>query len=99
MQQKTVFVIRNQFDQYLGKHSDWLSGRAPQQVYRAGHHDEALNTLIEINAKDITLRGNILETGLDEKKNPMLEVSEAALALEKDLAQMEKAQPSEWDEA
>lgn len=83
MSEKTVFVIRNQLGQYLDKHSGWQSGKDNNALFRVDHRDEALNTLIEINAKDITLRGKILEVPADEKKRPVVEISEEALALDK----------------
>ncbi|HEY9034729.1 MAG TPA: hypothetical protein VIN71_12375 [Pseudomonadales bacterium] len=66
----TVFVICNQHQQYLDKHNQWVSGKDGQQLYRARHHDEALNTLIELNARDINLRGRIIETRLDDRGRP-----------------------------
>ena len=83
MHEKTVFVIRNQLGQYLDKHSGWLSGKDANALFRVDHRDEALNTLIEINAKDITLRGKILEVPVDDRKRPIVEISEEALALDK----------------
>ncbi len=83
MTTKRVFVIKNQHNQYLDKHSDWLSGKDSHVLFRADHHDQALNTLLETNSKDITLRGRIIEVEADEKKNPIVDVSEDALALDK----------------
>lgn len=97
MQTKRTFVIKNQFEQYLDKHSGWQSGKDPQALYRADYHDQALNTLIETNAKDISLRGEIIETDLDEKNRPVVKVSEAALALDADLADMEEENPSDLE--
>lgn len=83
MTDKSVFVIKNQLDQYLDKHSVWQSGKDANALFRVDFYDQALNTLIEINAKDISLRGKITEVALDEKKRPIVEVSERALALDK----------------
>ena len=82
MNKKTVFVIRNHLEQYLNKQSQWVSGKEAQSLYRSDFHDEALNTLIEVNQKDISLRGSILEVELGDKKKPIVEVSEQALALD-----------------
>ncbi len=79
---KNVFVIRNHLEQYLDKHSRWISGKEANKLYRSEFHDEALNTLIEVNAKDINLRGEILTVNIDEKKRPVVEVSSKAIALE-----------------
>ena len=76
-----VFIIRNQNNLYLDKSQGWVSGKDINCVYRTGFHDEALNSLIEVNAKDISLRGEILEVELSEKKQPLLKVSEDAVKL------------------
>jgi hypothetical protein len=86
MSTKHVFVIKNQHNQYLDKHSDWHSGKDANALFRADHHDQALNTLLEVNAKDILLRGKIIEVELDEKKRPIVEVSPEAIALDKQTA-------------
>lgn len=91
MTTKRVFVIKNQHDQYLDKHSGWLSGKDSHALFRVDHHDQALNTLLEINAKDITLRGRIMEVDVDEKRNPVVDVSEDAIALDKTTAANEEA--------
>lgn len=78
----SVFVIKNQHDLYLGKQQNWLSGKEKNAVYRADHHDEALNYLIEMNAKDISVRGEIIQTQLDEKKQPEIEVSQTGIDAE-----------------
>jgi len=78
-----VFVIRNQHQQYLGKQQNWLSGADAKLLYQTQYHDEALNTLIEVNAKDIELRGEILEVELNEKKQPVVEVDEGVRKKEK----------------
>ncbi len=65
-----VFIIQNQLDLYLDKHQNWISSENKGLIYRTQYHDEALNLLIEINAKDINIRGKILEVELDEKQQP-----------------------------
>ncbi|NRB40980.1 MAG: hypothetical protein HRU20_21340 [Pseudomonadales bacterium] len=82
MSPKNVFVIRNQIDQYLNKQSQWISGKEAQLLYRSDFHDEALNTLIEVNAKEINLRGKIIEVELGDKKKPIIEVSQNAIEME-----------------
>jgi hypothetical protein len=86
-----VFVIRNQHEQYLDKKEGWQSGKDSAALYSTAHHDEALNTLLEINSKDIELRGSIIEVAKDEKKRPVVEVSEQALAIDQEKQAQEKA--------
>lgn len=77
------FVIRSQNNLYLAKNKeDWITGEERNQVLALKHHDEALNTLIEKNAKDIQLRGTIVEVPVDEKGKPIVEVLVAAEELE-----------------
>jgi len=67
-----AFVIRNQDGQYLTKKGEWVSGKEVIGLYHQAHHDQALNQLIEVNAKDIYLRGTILELDLCEKRRPIV---------------------------
>ena len=76
--ERDVFVIRNQDNFYLAKSGKWLSGKDSQSLYRTEHHDEALNTLLEINAKDILLRGKILAVIEIDKGKLDIEVDEEA---------------------
>ena len=69
------FVIRNQDNLYLAKNKEeWVTGEEPAQVLGLKHHDEALNTLIEKNAKEIMMRGEIIEVPVNEKNRPIVEV-------------------------
>ena len=67
-----AFVIRNQDGQYLTKKGEWVSGKEATGLYHQAHSDQALNQLIEVNAKDIYLRGTILELDLCEKRRPIV---------------------------
>lgn len=69
-----LFVIRNQDNLYLSKQGEWLNGSEVQPLFRTPHHDIALNTMIEHNAKDISLRGDILNVDSTEKGQPIVEV-------------------------
>ncbi len=67
-----AFVIRNQDGQYLTKKGEWVSGKDTTKLYHQAHCDQALNQLIEVNAKDIYLRGTTLELDLCEKRRPIV---------------------------
>ncbi|MCK5880278.1 MAG: hypothetical protein KAG18_00305 [Sinobacterium sp.] len=67
-----VYVIKNQQALYLNKQHIWVSAKEVKSVYRTEHRDEALNTLIEVNAKDIAVRGEIIKVVLNENKQPEL---------------------------
>ena len=66
----STYVIRNQLGQYLTRKGEWVSGRDTGVLFHQPWHDQALNQLIEINAKDIELRGRVLALELDDKGRP-----------------------------
>jgi len=68
----TTFVIRNQEGQYLTKKSEWVSGKEAAGLYFQPHHDQALNQLIEMNSKDIYLRGTVVELEVCAKRRPVV---------------------------
>lgn len=67
-----TFVIRNQLGQYFARKGDWISGKDPHGIFFQPHYDQALNQLIEINSKDIELRGEVTSLELDEKGKPIV---------------------------
>lgn len=80
-----VFVIRNQLGHYWGKAKIWVDGSIPKAVLRARHQDEAVNTLFELSSRDIELRGEVLETALCERGEPVIEPSQIPLLDEPEL--------------
>lgn len=80
-----VYVIRNQHGHYWGKSKAWVCGGEPKTVLRTKHEDDAINTLFELSAKDVELRGEVLPVPLSERGEPVIEASQIALpTLEKD---------------
>ena len=73
------FVVTNQDGHYYSKQKLWTDGRDPARVYCTAHRDEALNTLLEINAKDIELRGQVVAVELNARNLPILEISDVPL--------------------
>jgi hypothetical protein len=71
-----VFVIRNQLGQFWTRASEWVDGREPQRLLKLKHHDEAINQLVELSSKDIDLRGEIVDCALNERGEPIVEISE-----------------------
>ena len=71
-----VFVIRNQLQQFWTRASDWVDGREPQRLLKFRHRDEALNQLVELSAKDIELRGEVVRTHINERGEPIVDPSE-----------------------
>lgn len=74
-----VFVIANQSGHFWGKPKAWVDGTQPRQVYRTPHHDEAVNTLVELSSRDPELRGVLQEVETSDKGEPRLTVSDIPL--------------------
>jgi len=72
----TAYLLRNQLGQYWARSREWADGREPQRLLKHKHRDEALNLLVELSAKDIDLRGEIIACELGERGEPVVEVSE-----------------------
>ena len=68
-----AYVIRNQLGQYLTRKGEWVSGRDTSHLFHQPWYDQALNQLIEINAKDIELRGKVVALELDDKGRPLVQ--------------------------
>ncbi|AUM13372.1 hypothetical protein [Ketobacter alkanivorans] len=63
-----AFVIRNQLGQYFTRKGEWVSGKDASVLFHQPHYDQALNQLIEINSKDIELRGTVVEVEMEDKR-------------------------------
>ncbi len=57
----TLYLICNQDNHFLEKSGEWANTLRASTIYRTVHKDEALNHLLEMNAKEITLRLSIVE--------------------------------------
>ena len=71
-----IYVIRNQLGQYWTRAQEWVDGREPQRLLKHKHHDEALNQLVELSAKDIELRGDIVRCETNAKGEAVVAVSD-----------------------
>jgi hypothetical protein len=76
-----VYVIRNQFGHYWGKGKAWVDGSEARAVMRSPHRDEATNTLVELSAKDVELRGEVMAVSLTERGEPEVEASDIPVPL------------------
>lgn len=68
----TIFLLQNQHKYLLNKQGEWVDGREANTLFRTPHRDEALNQMIEVNARDYTLRIKILECTLSDRGLPLL---------------------------
>ncbi len=74
-----LFILQNQHDQFLTRDGEWSAGGDTNQLFSSKHYDGALNQLIEMNAKDHTLRGMVVACELDNRGRPVLsEVTKAS---------------------
>ncbi|MFT6310698.1 MAG: hypothetical protein ACJAQS_001063 [Porticoccus sp.] len=71
-----VYVIRNQDGLYASKQDQWVDGNDKSVVAFVKYRDQAVNTLVELNAKDVELRGDIVAVELNDKKRPQVVVGE-----------------------
>lgn len=91
-----LFVICNQHGHYWGKSGTWVDGSEAKGVFQTQHQDEALNTLIELGAKDVDLRGKILSPDLSREGELSLTISDIPVpAREEAEAVQEIEQPVE----
>ena len=78
--EQAVYVIRNQQGAFWSKGKEWVDGRDARQVARYRHQDEAVNTLVELSAKNVDLRGRIEAVPLSERGEPTLQPAPASAA-------------------
>ena len=67
-----VFLLQNQHKQLLTKQGEWDDGRDVGCLYRSAHKDEALNQMVEANARDYTLRITTLVCDINDKRVPQI---------------------------
>lgn len=75
-----IYIIKNHDESILGKDLEWLDGTDASLVFSTPHRDIALNQLIELNAKDINLRAQIVECEANKKGHPIVLLESAAAA-------------------
>ena len=80
-----VFVIRNQLGQFWGKKKHWVDGRKRRKVLVFKHRDEGLNQLVELSARDMELRGEIVPVEQNDSGLPLVPASEHLIPDEEDL--------------
>jgi hypothetical protein len=80
-----AYVVRNQQGHYWGKKKRWVDGSKAKRVMFCKHQDEGFNLLVELSARDIDLRGEVIEVELNDRGIPQVEPSEHKLTDEDDL--------------
>ena len=74
------FVLQNADGRYFGKDLDWIDVLKASAIFCYEHQDQALNKLVELNAKDINLRAQVIACDRDHggKLSPITPSSSAA---------------------
>lgn len=67
-----LYILQNQYGQFLNRQLEWVESGERDPLFRTPNRDEALNQLIEINAKEISLRISVITCDADSKGNPVL---------------------------
>lgn len=75
----TLYIITNQNGHFWGRSKQWVDGRDARALYRSPHEDEAMNTLFELSAKDVELRGKVTAASVNEKGLPEVDISDIPL--------------------
>jgi hypothetical protein len=68
----TLYLIQKQTGEFLHKQLGWTPPMEPSQLFRTPHKDVALNQLIELNTKDVSLRAAVVTCDTDDKGLPLL---------------------------
>ncbi len=67
-----IYILQKHDKTTLNSDLEWISDIKPSDVFYTRHRDIALNQLIELNAKNIDLRADIVECDADSKGRPVL---------------------------
>lgn len=62
------FVLQHKNGNYFSKDLDWVDGLHASAIFSCEHQDQALNKLVELNAKDINLRAQVVAYHSDNQE-------------------------------
>lgn len=94
--QTPIYIVKNQHGQFISKQKEWLDGSEPKLLFRTKHHDEALNLVFELSLKDIELRASHEICELDDKGQPIVEVTyQPPLVFDEESLRQEKNQDTD----
>ena len=69
-----IFILQRHDKAVLSKDLDWTCNITSNDIFYSPHRDIALNQLVELNAKQIDLRVNIIECEADAKGRPVMQL-------------------------
>jgi hypothetical protein len=70
----TVYVVQSVEGHYFSKQGQWLSGKEANLIFVGKYKDDALNQLIDITLKNVDVRARVVETQLNARNLPILEI-------------------------
>lgn len=70
-----TYVLQAQNNDMLDKELQWTSEIVAKHIFTTPHRDIALNQLVELNAKDASLRAEVVEYELGPNGLPLLSVA------------------------
>ena len=68
----TVYIIQSEAGKFLDKDLAWVTDADAGCLFRTPHKDVALNQLVEINTRDISLRARVVTCETDDRGRPDL---------------------------
>jgi len=70
-----TYVLQAQNNYILDRELEWTSEIIAKRIFNTPHRDIALNQLVELNAKDASLRAEVVEYELGPNGLPLLSVA------------------------
>jgi len=92
-----VFVIRSAEGHYFSKHGEWLIGKEANQIFIGKYKDDALNQLIDITIKNVDVRAKVVETELNSRNLPVLEIIAESDLIDSDSFDLREQQEQELE--
>ena len=69
-----IFILQRCDTAVLSKELEWNCDVSSNDIFHSPHRDIALNQLVELNAKQIDLRVNIIECEADANGRPVMQL-------------------------
>lgn len=67
-----IYILQSEQDLFLNKDLEWTAAADANTLFSSAFKDVALNQLIELNAKDISLRARVVTCDADSRGRPIL---------------------------
>ncbi len=67
-----LYLIEKQYGQLLSKELTWIDPSEADVLFFSPHKDQAVNQLVELSAKDTSVRGKVTPCAVDDRGRPLL---------------------------